>query len=190
MNLEFNEEKHEYFLENVLIPSVSEIIKPIYQNVYKNVYERILENAAERGTKVHRAIEFISKYNFEKFDDEILGYIEAYKKFKKDYNNWTLKHSELRTYHKSLLYGMTIDQCYETPEGIVICDIKTAKTAQKKAWSVQLSAYKAGFESQYSKVSKIVALQLFENGKYKVHDLKDNFQIFLYCLEIHKFWRA
>lgn len=170
------------------IPSVSEIIKPIYQKVYRKIDENTLEIAANRGTRIHRAIEFISKYNFCGIDSDISGYIEAYREFQNTHKSWKLLHSELQTYHKFLLYGMTLDQIYETPQGLVICDIKTTKVSHPNAWSFQLSAYKSGFESQKSKkVSKIVALQLFEDGRYILHELKDNFEIFLSCLEIYKF---
>lgn len=186
-DLTFKEDTHSYFLGDLPIPSVSEIIKPIYQKVYGKINEHTLEIAAERGTRVHRAIEFLTKYNLCAIDNDISGYINAYKRFQKEHQSWNLKHSELRTYHKSLLYGMTLDQLYQTTEGLVICDIKTTKIAHPNAWSIQLSAYKSGYESQHEKVSKIVALQLFDNGNYVLHELKDNFSVFLSCLEIFKF---
>lgn len=186
-DLTFKEDTHSYFLVDVPIPSVSEIISPIYQKIYGKIDKSTLEIAAERGTRVHRAIEFLSKYNLCSIDGDISGYISAYQKFKSDHKDWKLLHSEFKTYHKSLLYGMTIDQIYESSEGLVICDIKTTKISHPNAWSVQLSAYKSGFESQHEKVSKIVALQLFEDGNYIIHELKDSFSVFLSCLEIYKF---
>ena len=186
-NLSFKEDTHSYFLGDLPIPSVSEIIKSIYQKVYGNIDEDTLNVAAERGTRIHRAIEFLSKYNFCGIDSDISGYIQGYKKFKNDHKDWQLIKSEYQTYHKFLLYGMTIDQIYETPQGLVICDIKTTKVAHPKAWSVQLSGYKSGLESWNKKVFKIVALQLFENGKYILHELQDNLKIFLACLKIYNF---
>ena len=100
--LTFEEEKHQYFLDDSLIPSVSEILKPIHERIYGKVNSKVLKKAAERGTKIHRAIEFMSKYDLKKFDEEISGYLEAYKKFRSDYPTWELLHSEFRTYHKSL----------------------------------------------------------------------------------------
>lgn len=186
-DLTFKEDTHSYFLRDLPIPSVSEIIRPIYQKVYGKIDENTLNMASERGTRIHRAIEFSSKYNFCGIDTDISGYIEAYKKFKRKYKNWKLLKSEFQTYHKSLLYGMTLDELYETPQGLVICDIKTTKVSYPNAWSVQLSAYKSGYESHYKKVSKIMALQLFDDGNYILHELKDNFEIFLSCLQIYKF---
>lgn len=166
---------------------MSEIIRPIYQKVYGKIDEDTLNMASERGIRVHRTIEFLSKYNFCGIDKDIAGYIKAYKKFQNAHKNWHLVTSEFQTYHKSLLYGMTLDQIYETPQGLVICDIKTAKVAHPNAWSVQLSAYKSGYESQYKKIYKIVALQLFDNGNYVLHELKNNSEMFLVCLQIYKF---
>ena len=57
------------------------------------------------------------------------------------------------------------------------------------AWSVQLSAYKSGFESHYSneKIVDIYVLQIFKDETYKLYKLKDNFLVFLSCLEIYRF---
>lgn len=187
--LKFNEEKHQYFLDDIPIPSVSEIIKPLHDKIYKNISESMLEIASDKGTRVHRAIEFMAKYNLNKFDEDIVGYVDAYKKFRNDNPSWKLLHSEFRTYNKALLYGMTIDEIYQTEKGIVICDLKTTSNTHLGAWSVQVSAYKAGFESQYpkQKVSDTCILQIFKDGKYVFHKLKDSFPVFLSCLEIYRF---
>ncbi len=187
--LTFNEKNHQYFLDGFPIPSVSEIIKPLHDRIYKNINESIIEIASDKGTRVHRAIEFMSKYNLNKFDEDIIGYVDAYKKFRSDNPDWKLLNSEFKTYHKALLYGMTIDEIYQTEKGIVICDLKTTSNAHLGDWSVQLSAYKAGFESQCPEktVSDIYILQIFKDGKYLLHRLKDNFLIFLSCLEIYRF---
>ena len=68
--LEFCEENHQYFLDTIPIPSVSEIISPIYEKVYKEIDSLSLKKAADKGTRVHRAIESMSKYNLTIFDDD------------------------------------------------------------------------------------------------------------------------
>lgn len=169
--LTFEEEKHQYFLDDSLIPSVSEILKPIHERIYGKINPKVLKKAAERGTKIHRAIEFMSKYDLKKFDEEISSYLEAYKKFRSDYPTWELLNSEYRTYHKSLLYGMTIDELYKTEKGIVLLDIKTTNETYLNSWSVQLSAYKAGYESQHEKVIKTYILKLDKDGEYQLFEL-------------------
>ena len=188
-NLIFDEKNHLYYLDNINIPSVSEIIKPLHDKIYGNINDSTLEIASDKGTRVHRAIEFMSKYDLKAFDEDILGYIEAYRKFRKEHSDWKLLNSEYMTWNKALLYGMTIDEVYKTNEGVVICDLKTTSSTHLGAWSVQLSAYKAGYESQFQdeKVIGIYVIQLFKDGKYILHTLKNNFSIFLSCLEIYKF---
>lgn len=187
MDLTFDESSHRYFLGGVEIPSVSAIIRPIYDKIYGEISQSTLDVASDRGTRIHRAIEFMYKYGYNSGTPDIQGYLEGYSKFRNDHRDWIQKHAELRTYHKSLLFGMTIDQVYDTPSGIVICDLKTPKIAHPKAWSVQLSGYKIGYESQHEKVSEIVALQLFESGKYVLHKLSDETDVFLSCLQIFRF---
>ena len=185
--LSFLEKSHQYFLDEIPIPSVSEIISPIYNKVYRGINSEVMEKAANKGTKIHRAIEFKSKYNLKKYDKDISEYIKAYENFRSDNSSWKLLHSEYRTYHKALLYGMTIDEIYETNQGIILCDIKTTNTPHLGAWSVQLSAYKAGYESQGNKVSETYALKLSKDGSYQLFKLKDRFSVFLSCLEIYRF---
>jgi hypothetical protein len=185
--LVFVQEKHQYFLDDSLIPSVSEILKPIHDKIYGKINAKTLKKASERGTKIHRTIEFMSKYKLSKFDSEISGYIEAYKKFRSDYPTWELLHSEYRTYHKSLLYGMTIDEVYKTKKGIVLLDLKTTSETHLNTWSVQLSAYKSGYESQHEKVIKTHILKLNKDGEYQLFEMCDNFSVFLSCLEIYRF---
>lgn len=64
--LKFNEKKHQYFLDDIPIPSVSEIIKPIYDKI---IYERnlsvntailkgrIYKNPTSFGESVHFTLE-------------------------------------------------------------------------------------------------------------------------------------
>lgn len=185
--LSFLEKSHKYFLDEIPIPSVSEIISPIYNKIYKGINSEVMEKAADKGTKIHRAIEFKSKYNLKKYDKDISEYIKAYENFRSDNPAWKLLHSEYRTYHKALLYGMTIDEIYETNQGIILCDIKTTSTPHLGVWSVQLSAYKSGYENQWNKVSETYALKLSKDGSYQLFKLKDRFSVFLSCLEIYRF---
>lgn len=184
---EFDEENHIYKLNGTIVPSVSKIIEPIHQKIYEDISFHTLETAADRGTRVHRAIEFWNKYNFYNIDDDCNGYLDAYKKFRNEHQSWKLLNSELRTYHKNLLYGMTIDEIYQTPKGLIINDIKTASQAHLDAWAVQLGGYRSGYESQHSSISGTTILQLFSNGKYSLYDVKDDYFMFLACLQIYRF---
>ena len=187
--LTFDEKNHKYFLDGVCIPSVSEILSPLHSKVYGDINSYTLEIAAEKGTRVHRSIEFMSKYGLDKCDEDILGYVQAYKKFRSEHENWQLIGSELRLYNKALLYGMTIDEVYRVGENIVICDLKTTSSVHLGSWSVQLSAYKKGYLTHYPdrNVSELYIIRLKDNGSYELYKLEDNFRIFLACLSIYRF---
>lgn len=163
---EFDEKNHIYKLYGLTIQSVSEIIEPIHKKIYENISYHSLEIAADRETRAHRAIEFWNKYDFYNVDNDCKGYIEAYIKFRDEHPSWKVLNSEIRTYHKNLLYGMTIDEVYQTPKGIVINDIKTTSQAHLDAWAVQLGGYRSGYESQHSSISGTTILQLFKDGRY------------------------
>lgn len=187
--LTFDEEKHHYFLDGVYIPSVSEILKPLHDKIYGQISDTTLEIAADKGIRVHRAIEFMSKYNLTKFDDDIVGYVNAYQKFRKEHSNWELIHSELRLYNKVYLYGMTIDEVYKVGERTIICDLKTTNAIHLGAWSVQLSAYKSGYCTNYplANVSDLCIIQLKSDGTYCLYSLPNTFSVFISCLSIYRF---
>jgi ATP-dependent exoDNAse (exonuclease V) beta subunit len=190
----FEEESHTYTLRregyaDIILPSVTEIMEPIHSKSYGNISERILDNAADRGTRLHRAIEFWNKYHFKNVDEDCAGYFDAYLKFREEHASWKPIHSEYRFYHKTFLYAGTCDLLLETPDGIVLLDIKTTAQAHLGLWSVQLAAYHNGLESYCHtlKIAVTKVLQVSNDGNYILHDVKENFSVFLACLQVYNF---
>lgn len=190
----FDEENHIYTLHregfaDIILPSVTEIMQPLSQQAYGGINERTLEIAADRGTRVHRSLEFFLKYEFRNVDEDCAGYFDGIMKFLSDHPDWKPLHSEYRFFHKALMYAGTCDLIFETPKGIVLTDLKTTAQAHKAMWGVQLAAYKSGLES-YCPTMKIAAtnvLQTFNDGNYILHEVRDNFSVFLACMQIHNF---
>ena len=60
--LEYIDEIHQYLVDGVCVPSITQILKIKFGNKYENIDKQVLERAAKKGTKVHEAIE-----NFEKW---------------------------------------------------------------------------------------------------------------------------
>ena len=56
--LTFDPEKHIYRLDGFIIPSVTQVMKPLSDEKYKDVDQEVLDAAAKRGTAVHSACEF------------------------------------------------------------------------------------------------------------------------------------
>lgn len=60
--VEFNADRHEYFVDGILVPSVSQICKMENPGMYMGVDESVLLNAARKGTNLHKDIEDFEKY--------------------------------------------------------------------------------------------------------------------------------
>lgn len=188
----FDEENHIYTLHregfaDIILPSVSEIIEPLHSKSYANISDRILDTAADRGTRAHRAIQFYNQYHFKNVDEDCIGFFDAYLKFREKHADWKLVGSEQRTYHHSLLYGMTVDELYRCGDETMLVDLKTPVKALLKTWAVQLGGYKAGYESAGRKIDKTFILQLFNDGHYILHEVKPDFGTFLACLTVYRF---
>ena len=164
-------------------------MEPLERKVYGDISPITLENAADRGTRVHRAIEQQLKYGFLNLDEDCSGYFNGFMKFISDHSDWKPIHSEFRFYHPFFLYAGTADLIFETPKGTVLVDLKTTAQAHKKMWGVQLAAYQQGIEAfdKPLKIDATMVLQVSADGNYILHDIKTNFSLFLACLQIYGF---
>lgn len=190
----FDEPTHVYTLRregfsDVILPSVTQIMEPLSSKTYGGISEQILDTAADRGTRLHRAVEFQLKYGFRNVDEDCAGYFDGVMKFFSDHPDWKPIHSEYRFYHKAFGYAGTCDLLFDTPDGIVLVDLKTTAQAHTGMWGVQLAAYHNGLESYCHtlKISATKVLQTFNDGNYVFHSIKENFPVFLACLQIHNF---
>ena len=55
--IEFLEDVHQYIVDGVCVPAVSDLIRLEYPDAYEGVPKRILKKKADYGTKVHHMIE-------------------------------------------------------------------------------------------------------------------------------------
>lgn len=194
LQLLFEEEPHTYTLRrpgfaDIILPSVTQIMEPICSKSYGNISERILDNAADRGTRLHRAVEFQLKYGFRNVDDDCAGYFDGFLKFMDEHKGWKPIHSEFRFYHPALLYAGTADLLFSTPKGTILVDLKTTAQAHPKLWGVQLAAYQQGIEAFDSsiKIVSTAVLQMSAGGHYILHNVKTDFPTFLACYTIFNF---
>lgn len=188
----FEESTHTYTLRrgrfaDIILPCVSDIIEVIHNKSYGNISERILDNAADRGTRLHRAVQFWNQYHFKSVDEDCTGFFDAYLKFRQEHVDWQLLHSEYRFYHKALLYAGTADEIYKAGNETILLDLKTPQKALLKTWAVQLGGYQMALESQGVKIGKAYILQLFSDGRYILHPVKPDASTFLACYTIFNF---
>lgn len=162
----FEEQRHVYKLNGMIIPSVTTVMKPLSQSLYKDVDENLLRKAALRGTAVHNAIENYSVFGIEDIDEQYAGYFNAYKIWFHEYCPKPLA-NETKVYHKYLHYAGTADMIAEIDGKVILIDFKTSASVHKMLTGVQLEAYAKAFESHGFSVDGKAILHLNANGKYE-----------------------
>ena len=158
---EFDEEKHEYRKDGVLLPSVTQIL--ISQGLIDTTYFK--PEHRDRGTRVHTACEILDMGEEPGDDPTITGYLDAYRKFRSDNTDIKWIFSEQSFYHPIHLFAGRPDRVGQIGRaGSVILDIKTG--GYYPSYSVQLAGY-AQFFIQ-AQALQLLTLQLSPEGKYKL----------------------
>lgn len=188
--LEFCEKTHTYKVNGFVVPSVSEIMKPLSSNHYAAIDCDTLSRAADRGTKVHAAVENYLLYGIEDISKELRGYFDGFKKWIDEYKPEPIK-TECRIYHKTLNYAGTADlPCYINGEPTLV-DFKTTATVAQTLTRVQLEAYKKAFESHGIEFKRKLIIQSRKDGTYhdKEHPITDaeSWRVFTELLDVYRF---
>lgn len=151
--IEFIEETHQYVLDGVLVPSVSEILHFIFPDKYKGVDKEILNKKAIYGTGLHEAIEMYEiniqimtldeAFNTTVFSKK-LNYIQEaslrqYIKLKRKNNIHVMDQEQIIHYED--LYAGRFDMIAKIGGKMCLCDIKTTAELDMEYLSWQLSFY-------------------------------------------------
>lgn len=183
MDLTFDPEKHEYRLDGEVIPSVTELLKPITDDGFKDINPGVLQAASLRGTEVHSACESIDyELDPEDISPDIVPYLDAYCAFLRDYKpTWygieDMVHGAYTSTWGSIGYAGTVDRWGLINGEYSVLDIKTVQSPgirQKVATAVQTYAYaRALWYCGKSKIlhAKRYALYLKKDGTYSLVDL-------------------
>lgn len=171
--LHFDATSHAYYVDGELIPSVTQIIRPL--EAYYRLDQTMLRPYAERGTAVHQLTEIydLTGEPDPLMNPDLAGYLLAWLDFRKDFG-FTPIATEHRFYHEELLYCGTIDRVGVLRGNLAILDIKTS-TKLGPAIGVQLSGYQHGYDPEGKEgVTHRYAVQLAGDGTYRVQEYKDN----------------
>ena len=131
MKIDFNEEKHEYSVNGVKVPSVSEILSPLNADRYGDINPAVLRAAAEKGTAVHEMCEAIDyELDPEEVMPELQGYVDAYYQFLFDHEvEWVMVEQIVACYRgvegEPPIYAGTIDRYGIVDGKAAVVDIKT-----------------------------------------------------------------
>ena len=171
--LEYIDEIHQYIIDGLCVPSITQILKIKFGNKYAGISAETLQKAAEKGTKVHETIE-----NFEKWKIEDIGSQELkdYKFLKRQYK-FECRDNEVPIIlfkdGKPIAAGR-LDLVLEMKLDLGLGDIKRTATLDKEYLAYQLNLYRIGFMQCYEKEIKFLKGLHLRAGIRKFVDLPIN----------------
>lgn len=178
MKIDFNEEKHEYSVGGVKVPSVSEILAPLSADRYRDLNPAVLQQAAARGTAIHEATQAIDYGAEPEPNPDLEGYIAAYMSFLLDHNvEWDM--IEQIVYYQRFpeekpVFCGTIDRFGSVDGRKAVVDIKTYASLNTDGMisaSCQTALYASALESMGVDADARYLLHLKKDGKYRLVDL-------------------
>ena len=192
--IEFNEERHEYRVNGVIIPSVTQVLSSVGLPDLSGIPADLLEWKAGLGTAVHRAIELDCYDDLEEssLHPDVKPYFAGYLQFKKD-SGFVPGVAECRIYHSKYNYAGTADTIgtMGTKADLTLVDYKSG-LVDKLCVGPQTAAYVEGWmdAGEFALIKRRYALKLNKDATYRLIrlDNKMDFQIFLNALNIYK-WR-
>ncbi len=181
--ISFQEDNHEYRLpDGTPVPSVSEILRFMSRELYGGIMQYTLDHAADRGTRIHKECEILDKYGTTEADADIVPYLQAYVKFKKEHNpQWDS--IERPGYHATMMYAGTTDRIGTMDGKSCILDIKVQEQIKKPMVKAQLNGYALMFAQQ---PDALYCLQLKKDGTYRLHEVEKDIGEFMACYTLHK----
>lgn len=186
----FDEERHiyKYRIDDIelILPSVTQILRFVSREIYGDVPANVLESAADRGTRVHEAIEMLAKFGWMEADTEIMPYMLAYQAWEKEHNFKTLE-SEYRFYHRTRLYAGTADRLFMDGNDICLMDTKTSLEVHELLTAAQLYGYAEALKSHGINIKKAYILHLRNDATYNwiEANLNEGRTIFEACAYLH-----
>lgn len=191
--LHFDAESHRYTVDGVVLPSVTQILKPLYS--FHGVPAEVLEAKAALGTAVHRACELLDNDDLDQESEEgkaglepIAGYLAGYVKFKAELRPVVLE-NETQLHHPVHHYAGTIDRRYTINRDLWDIDLKST-VAMSPVVGLQTAAYSELLRARGDRrKARRGALQLFPDGKYKLWEFLEpsDLAVFLSLLNVYRF---
>jgi hypothetical protein len=193
--LQFDEASHTYLIDGVRVPSVTQVLKPLYD--FSRVDPIMLQAKAALGTAVHLACELLDNDDLDEESEDgraalapLAGYLAGYKKFKAECNPVVI-FNERQLHHPVHRYAGTIDRRYSLRGDLWDIDLKST-VSMSPVVGLQTAAYTEMFKANAiggDTRARRGALQLFPDGKYKLWEFKDpaDFSVFLSLLTVQRY---
>lgn len=184
----FNEEAHTYTREGVLLPSVTQVLKRLYD--FSMVDPAVLAAKAHLGKAVHLACELddIGDLVEESVAPAVAPYLAAYRKFKAEKCSRMVAVEQV--VYNAVGYAGKLDLLADIEADRWMIDWKTPLSIHP-AVALQTAGYAAALPRDLMAVPgsgrlRRAALQLKDDGTYRLHEFNDpadfpTFMSFLNC---------
>lgn len=190
--LHFDEAKHEYSVNGVVLPSVTQIIHAAFPDPYRFARLEDVEFKRDIGDAVHKATHYFDEGDLDlsTLDLRIQPYLKAYRRFVVE-RNYEPIFCERRMYSQRYGYAGTVDKVgtmvHDKGHRVVV-DIKCTATVSPLV-PLQTAAYSMLLSDTSVVPMQRYCLHLQDNGKYKLHPHFDTYGDqagFLGCLNRFK----
>lgn len=181
--LHFDPESHTYRVGGAVVPSVTQLLRPVGFD-YDTIPQYRVEYAAQRGTAVHLATEFDDDGDLddESIDLEILPYVQAWRRFREE-SGFQVFRSEVRVYSERHGFAGTFD-CLGVLNGRLSIVEKKTTAALHPSTAIQVSAYMRAFNEgkpRDEQAKRCYSVWLRRDGTYRLdeHDPDTHWGAFL-----------
>lgn len=186
----FNPETHEYFVDGIKYPGVTDIIKAEGVSNFDMVNPAVLEAARDFGKKGHKMIEFwnLGKLNEDKLSAPLKPYLESWKQFVSDYKVEIIA-VETKLYSKIWRYAGTLDVVAKMKGLLSLIDVKFSKQLYSSV-DLQTGGYaKLWEDNNKEKIKKRYCVRPTEK-RAKVDPLTEttDTSVFLSALQMYR-WK-
>lgn len=198
--LHFDEASHTYTLDGKVVPSVTQIIRPLEAEALASIPAGVLEWKRGLGHAVHLACQLDDEGDLDAFsiDDRILPYLMAWRAFRLDYG-FKVTMNEQALGSRKYRFAGTVDRLgvLTKPIGLkrnytgpAIVDLKTRVTLPD-AIGVQLAGYAKLVAEQGLTGPDMpplrLAVRLCDDGQYsfRIYDDPEDHACFQACLVQH-----
>lgn len=183
--LEFVPETHQYIVDGILVPCVSNILAYKF-NDYSGVSREVLNRASEKGTELHKVIEDYEQQGITSDLKEFKNYLFLKKQF--GFENIANEVPVLYEKGGKVLFVGTLDQITRIDGKLGINDFKRVSAPNKIKVAYQLNLYKIAYEQSYGHTIEHLTFMHLREDVRKVHNLPINEESAMELLD--EYWRA
>ncbi|MDP2322527.1 MAG: hypothetical protein Q8N51_00665 [Gammaproteobacteria bacterium] len=190
MTLEFHAATHTYRLDGRSVPSVTEVLKPLYS--FDGIPADVMETARVRGSWIHAAVDLYNRgvLDVATVSEDVKPYLANWLRFL-DESRAIVTAGEMRVASRKYGYAGTLDTLCEMPLGETLVDVK-ATAIMPRPVGPQTAGYAQAImeETGAKKHLRRLCVHL-QPGKYRVELLNDSadFTTFLSCLNVNVYNR-